>query len=158
MYFVFKHGVVEGLRLAEMNLEDGDDSSVVFQGGVVEVEPAACPSPGRIDPCCGGQSGLGEPRASEKHPGFVSTWTRSWCVGAGEGVVSWGVACLDLWVKGGGDRAGRALYHFGWEDFGPGGGGSHLGIGGHVGSGAPLQVTGRWLWEHGKRRLSTWHW
>ena len=38
-HFVFEHAVAQGLRLAEMNLEDGDDSSVVFQGGAVEVEP-----------------------------------------------------------------------------------------------------------------------
>ena len=60
MHFVFEHGVVQGLRLAEMNLEDGDDSSVVFQGGVADVAPHT-----RVlnldDPCCGGQSGLGEP-------------------------------------------------------------------------------------------------
>ena len=39
MHLVFERGEEEGMRLEEMYLGDGDDSLVVFQGGVLEVEP-----------------------------------------------------------------------------------------------------------------------
>ena len=36
MHLVFENGEEEGMRPAELNLGDGDDSSVVFQGGVLQ--------------------------------------------------------------------------------------------------------------------------
>ena len=143
VHLVFEHGEEEGMNLVEMHLGDGDDSSEVFQCGVLheprvldldevipveEVRQAYMgPEPAKnIRILFRGQQGLGV-----------------WKLAVGQS--------LEEWHAGGKVTGGSGGYFttVGGKILEPAVDVGALGVGGHVGGGFPSWASGWWLWRDG---------